>query len=220
MSVPGLYPTLPGLTFSVIKRPIFFGATATSASGREVRVSYAQNPLWEWDLTYEYLPDQSTDSSFSSSDLRLLLGFYLAQTGSLQGFRFRDVDDFQVTDQLIAVGDGVTTDFILQRTLGGGSGGGSEPIGWLDQGLSFSAAIDGVPETSYALVQNTPVRQLISFTTPPAFGALITVSMSYFYFVRFKDDSLDFEKFMDKLWSQRLITLRSLRIGTFIPSLS
>ena len=35
--------------------------------------------------------------------------------------------------------------------------------------------------------------------------------MSFFYYVRFKEDTYDFEKFMDKLWSQRMITLASQR---------
>src|SRR5690242_12866687 len=103
---PPVFPTLPGLAFSTVKRPKFFNGTATSASGREVNVAYANAPLWEWDLTYEYLPDEPAVGAATNSDLRALLGFYLAQGGSLQGFLFQDPDDHAVTGQTLGVTDG------------------------------------------------------------------------------------------------------------------
>ena len=57
VTMPDIYPTLPGLTYTVTKRPKWFTGIGTSVSGREVRYAYAATPLWEWDLSYEYLPD-------------------------------------------------------------------------------------------------------------------------------------------------------------------
>jgi uncharacterized protein (TIGR02217 family) len=209
--MPGTFPTLPGLAYSVIKRPKFFTGTGVSASGREVRVGYAGTPLWEWDLTFDYLPDKQTVSSATPSDLKQLLGFFLAQNGALFGFNFRDPDDNYVTGQPIGTGDGVQTNFLLTRTFGGTDGSGTEPIGAVDMGQPFHAYIDGVLQdpSAYDVVGTQPVGQFIRFHTAPT--GTVTVDMGYFYFVHFKDDTYDFEKFMDKLWSQRMVTLASQR---------
>lgn len=212
--MPALYPTLPGLTFSVIKRPKFFTGIAKSTSGREVRVGYALNPLWEWDLTYNYLPDRRTESSASDSDLKTLVGFFLSQSGALQNFKFEDPDDHTVTRQPIATTDGVTATFVLQRTYGGGSGAGTEPIGWVNLDQPFNVHLDDtlVDPSLYEVLTTIGSDQQIRFPGgAPLAGTLLSVTMSYYYNVRFSADTYDFEKFMDKLWSTQTVTLASQR---------
>lgn len=213
VTMPSVFPSLPGLAYSVIKRPLWATGIGTSVSLREVRVGYAQSPLWEWDLTFEYLPDQQTASSGTSSDLKELLGFYLAQAGALMGFLFKDPDDHQVTGQVIGTTDGTATNWTLTRTYGGGAGTGTEPVGYVDTSAAFHVYLGGVlaDPASYDLLTTTPVLQQVKFHAAPAADQVITVDMTYFYYVRFKDDHYDFEKFMDKLWSQRQVTLHSLR---------
>lgn len=213
VTMPDLFPELPGLTYSVVKRPKFFTGIGTSASGREVRVGYAATPLWEWDLTFEYLPDKPTDAAATPSDLRQLIGFYLKQNGALYGFNFRDPDDNTVTGEQIGVGDGISTNFYLVRTFGGTAGSGVEPIGGLDQSQPFHVYCNGALQdpSAYDVVTTQPVAQIVRFHAPPAPGIVITADLSFFYFVRFKDDHYDFEKFLDRLWSQRQITLMSQR---------
>jgi hypothetical protein len=208
-----IFPVLPGLAYSVIKRPSFFNASAESISGREIRVAYAQYPLWEWDLTFDYLPDEPTASSATASDLKQLMGFYLSQGGSFGGFLFKDPDDYTVTAQVVGTTDGATAQYTLIRTYGGSDGTGSEPVGYVDTGAAFAVYLDGVLQSgaSYNVVTTTPVSQVLAFTSAPASGHVITVTYTYYYYVRFKEDTYEFEKFMDKLWSQRLVTLKSLR---------
>lgn len=211
--MPALYPTLPGLTYSVIKRPKFFTGIAKSTSGREVRVGYALNPLWEWDLTYNYLPDRRTESSASDSDLKALVGFFLSQSGALQSFKFEDPDDNAVTLQPIGTTDGVTTTWVLQRTYGGGSGAGTEPIGWVNLTQPFHAYLDGdlIDPAAYELLTTVGTLQQIRFFGAPAGGSVLSVTMRYYYNVRFSADTYDFEKFMDRLWSTQTVTLASQR---------
>lgn len=211
--MPALYPALPGLTYSVIKRPKFFTGIAKSTSGREVRVAYAQYPLWEWDLTYNYLPDQRTASSATDTDMRTLVGFFLSQSGALQSFRFEDPDDHAVTEQVIGVTDGTTTNYILQRTWGLGDNVAHEPIGWLNLAQPVHFYLDGVlvDPSLYEVLSTIGTLQQISFQTAPAAGKVVTVTMAYYYNVRFSADTYDFEKFMDKLWSTQTITLVSQR---------
>ena len=212
-AVAVIYPELPGLTYSVIKRPKFYTGVATAPSGREVRISYASTPLWEWDLTYEYLPDWSAPGAATPSDFKQLLGFYLSMQGSFGGFMFRDPDDNTVVGQVIGIGDGATTAFTLVRTFGGSDGTGTEPVGGVDVDRPFAVYFNGVlqDQSIYDVATTQPVGQLLRFHSPPASGVAITADFSYFFYVRFKDDHYDFEKFMDQLWSQRQLTLMSMR---------
>jgi len=212
-AVPSIYPELPGLTYSVIKRPKFFTGVATAPNGREVRISYASTPLWEWDLSYEYLPDWSAPGAATPSDFKQLLGFYLSMQGSFGGFMFRDPDDNTVVGQVIGIGDDATTAFTLVRTFGGSDGTGTEPVGGVDVDRPFAVYFNGVLQdpSVYDVATTQPVGQLLRFHSPPASGVAITADFSYFFYVRFKDDHYDFEKFMDQLWSQRQLTLMSMR---------
>lgn len=206
--MPSVYPVLPGLSYSVIKRPKWFTGTGTSASGREVRVGYAANPLWEWDLTYEFLRD-----TISQNELKTLMGFYLSQAGSLGGFLFLDPDDHAVAAQAIGTTDGTTTLWTLQRTFGGNDGTGTEPIGYVNTGAPFNVYLNGTlaDPSTYDLLTTAPVNQQIRFHAAPASGQAITVDMGFYYYARFKDDHYDFEKFMDRLWTLQTVTLMSLR---------
>lgn len=202
------YPQLVGLGFSVIRRPLFSTGKGIAASGREVRVQYFSFPRWEWELTYEYLPDAPKNGS-TASDYRTYVGFFLAVAGGTLPFLFKDPDDHTVTNNQIAVGDGTTTTFTLNRTYGLGSDVGTEPIGYLDTSAAFNAYENGVSTGAYTLNTTTPVNQQITFSTPPASGVSITVDMSYYFYVTFKDDQIDMEKFMYQLWSLKKVTLIS-----------
>jgi uncharacterized protein (TIGR02217 family) len=212
--VPALFPTLPGLGYSVIKRPKFFTGVGTSAIGREVRVAYATAPLWEWDLIYDYLPDEPTASAATSSDLKTLMGFYLATAGSFAGFAFQDPDDNTVTGQAIGETDGTTTTWTFVRTYGGNDGSGIEPIGWLNMGAPINIYVGGgmpVSSSTYDILNSAGCLQQVRFHSAPTSGQAITADFSFYYSVRFKDDSVDFEKFMNKLWSLKTISLMSQR---------
>lgn len=211
--MPPIYPTLAGLTFSVIKRPKWYTGIGSAASGREVRVAYAVNPLWEWDLTYSYLPDEPTASATTNSDLKQLLGFYLAASGAFGGFLFQDPDDNTVTGQTLGTTDGSTTIWTLVRTYGGSDGTGTEPIGYVNSGVTLHLYLAGtlVDPASYDVLTTTPVNQQIRFHTAPTTGQAITATFGFYYYCRFKEDHQEFEKFFDKLWSLATVTLMSLR---------
>lgn len=215
LTFPTAFPTL-SLGFSVMKRPLG-GSTpvARAASGREIRVAYWTYPQWEWDLTYEMLPDTGAQQAgVTSSDIKSLVGFILANYGSWGSFPFRDPDDYAAIGQQIATGDGTTTTFTLLKTYGLGTVVGSEPIGYLDPVADFNVYVGGVLQTigtDYTVSTTQPYRQIVTFTTAPALGAAVAVDMEYYFQVRIKDDSNEVEKFMEKLWSMKKITLVSLK---------
>jgi len=111
-----IYPDLQGLSYPVTRRPIFKNLKHETVTGRVVTATYMQYPLYEFDLSYDYL---------SAADRESLIGFFLAQGGDLTPFYFdAGPGDDAVTKQSIGSGDGAAKTFNLLRGLGNFS----EPI--------------------------------------------------------------------------------------------
>ena len=214
VQVPSIYPTLIGLGYSVIKRPIWNTSTAAAASGRSSRAGLQVNPIYEWDLTYDLLSDGAENiQSTTASDLKTLMGFYNSVAGGLFSFLFTDPDDCAVTGQALGTGDGTTTNFTFVRTLGGSAGSTTEPVGYVNQTKTLNVYVAGVLQSpsTYTVLSANDYAQVLKFNTAPAAGAAITADFSYYYVVFFKDDSYDFEKFAYQIWGAKKVTLRTDR---------
>jgi len=214
-----VYPDLIGLGYSVFKRPIFKTGVSEATSLREARIGYAQNNIWEWDLSYDYLPDMQANGT-TATDLKTLMGFFLASHGGLFGFLFTDPDDHAIVGQGIAVTDGTTNTWQLCRNFGWGTVSPSivsetpfEPVGFVNLTKPFTVYFDGVPidPSTYDVVTTDPYNQLLRMHSTPTAGVTVTVDMSYYFYVRFKDDQYDFEKFVNQIWLTKKVTLRSLK---------
>ncbi len=186
--------------------------TAKAASGAEIDLSISAFPLHQFELTYDYLPDQFT----KSRDFKTLLGFFLRLQGNAGRFLFKNPDDHNVTNQFIATTDGVAHLWTLNRTFGDGDNAGTEPIGYVDQTQPFNLYLNGVlqPASTYTVLTTSPVNQQVQFVGTPTAGQAITVDMEYFYYCKFADTMLTFEKFLDRLWTIKKVTLQSNRAGT------
>jgi hypothetical protein len=210
---PLIYPTL-NLAFSVIKRPITAAGVTQAASGRETRVSYWTFPMWEWDLTYDYLPDDSGgwQAGKTASDIKTLMGLY-GQVGMLTPFLFTDDDDNQAYHSGIAIADGAATWFTITRAYGAGGFFTAEPVGYVNSGHPVNVYFDGALQdpATWSIDYTLPYSQRLTFTTAPPSGVLITMDFYYYYVVRFKDNSLEFEKIYNRLWSIKRATLMSLK---------
>src|SRR5690242_7312114 len=119
-----IFPTLPGLGWSVTKTPRFTGRIQSAISGRELRVLDQTNPIWTWTLTYSLLRDKwdaraATGPGIGYDELRTLAGFFLQQQGTFRPFLFDDPTDNTVADQVLGTGDGSTRAFQLVRSMGG-----------------------------------------------------------------------------------------------------
>jgi hypothetical protein len=218
------YPSgLPGLAYSKVRRPKFATGVQTHQSGGETRVGYWSEPLWEWDLTYEVLRDGFRGGR-AWDELLQIEGLFLASSGALSGFRFRDDDDHAATRTLVGASDGTTTTFTLKRYRGSFAGGGLQPlgletIGVLDTAQPFNLYFQALPDPidpndpvyGYALDTSVPKNQTLVFHTAPSAGHTFVCDMSWFFYARFGTDSLDFEKFLHQLWALKKVTLVSLR---------
>ena len=106
---------LPGLSFSVHKKPMFRTKMSEAASGHEITNALMQYPKWEFNLTYEFLEDRTG----SDSSLKTIMGFFLSRQGRFDSFLFKDPDDYIQVNGFCGNADGVTTEFPFCRTLGG-----------------------------------------------------------------------------------------------------
>jgi hypothetical protein len=217
------YPrNLPGLIYSKIRRSKHCVSVQTHQSGGEVRMSYWNEPLWEWDLTYEVLRD-GFRNGHAYDELKQIEGCFLACTGSLAGMSFYDDDDHQASQSGLGTTDGTTTAFTLNRYRGTAKEGqdyiGLESIGFLDTTQPFNLYVDSSatavdisdPVYGYTFSTGTPKKQQLIFNSAPPAGHKLTCDLSWLYYVRFQDDSQDFEKFMHQLWGLNKVTIVSLR---------
>jgi uncharacterized protein (TIGR02217 family) len=158
----------------------------TLVSGREERNSPWSDSLRRWD---------AGPGVKSLDDLHTLIAFFEARRGRLHGFRFRDPIDNRscmpsgvphFADQLIATGDGVTTQFQLVKTYTSGAQSWTRTIAKPVEG-TVSAGFDGA-ETAVSVDLTTG---LVSFASPPPDGALITAGFAFDCPVRFDTDQLD-----------------------------
>lgn len=187
-------PLPPGLAWSVFKTPIWATDILTSSSGRELATARWSYPRWKFRLTYDVLRADAT------AELQTMVGFFNARQGSADSFLFSDASDSSVTAQSFGVGNGTATQFQLVRSLGGFV----EPI----------RAVNGVPTIYVNGVSTTAFTEsnaLITFSSPPANGAVLTWTGSFYFRCRFMRDEAEFEQFLKDLWNFKKCEFISLK---------
>lgn len=185
-----LFPTLPGLSWGVIKAPMWSTTIQRSASGKEVRTSFYDRPIWNIQLTYEFLRGGNGRAEFQT-----LLAFFNQRKGAFDSFLFNDPTDNTVLNQQFGIGDGANRSFVLLHSIGGWV----EPIGYTSNPV---VKVNGVTTSAYV---TDGVN--VTFTNPPAAGAVITWSGNFQYRVRFAKDTQEFEEFMQDYWTAKKVEL-------------
>lgn len=203
MSTPPNFPTLAGQGWSVHKKPMFSTIVAPHVSGREVRNSLYQNPIWQFELTFDGLTSStSAFSNLGASSLQSLMGLFLSCQGQFGTFLYTDPSDSIATAQGIATGDGATTTFTFARALGSFL----EPVGWVTS--VSNVYLNGVNQASgWSLV----APNSLVFVTAPGNTVVVSASFAYAFQCRFDADDLDFEQFMSALWRAESVKFRSVR---------
>lgn len=120
---------LPGLAWSVHKKPNFRTQINPAVSGNETRTARMRYPIWEYELTFEFLDDRG-----GKTQMETLMGFFLTQRGSWGSWLFQDWNDYMLRGQALGTADGGTTGFLVMHSIGGFS----EPIGQFDLTDLFS----------------------------------------------------------------------------------
>jgi len=203
----GVFPTLPGLAWSVTKAPTFQTRIQRAASGRELRALDYPYPLWQFTLIFDFLRD---NPSAGYDELRTLMGFFMLCQGAFSTFLFQDPSDCNVTGQYIGTGNASATVFQLQRAIGTALPGGGffEPI--VAPNVVSAVYLNGITQSteSYSI---DPTTGLVIFNTAPGNELIITVDCTYYFRCRFVDDSYAFENFMFRLWQLKKLSFISVR---------
>jgi len=204
--MPLVFPTLPGLAWSVTKTPTFQTRIQRAVSGRELRAVDYPSPLWRFTLVFAFLRD---NPAAGFDELHTLMGFYLSCQGAYGTFLFQDPSDFYTNDQYLGTGDSSRYAFQLQRSMGSTlpSGGFTEPV--VAPNTVDAIYFDGIVQNPASYTVD-PDSGSISFATPPRTGLVITADFSYWFRCRFVDDSYDFENFMHRLWQLKKLTFISV----------
>lgn len=192
-----IFPSLPGLMWNNSKAPEFTTKTHRAVSGREQRASFQQYPLWTFSLTYEFLRDTA-----AFPELDTLAGFFLARQGSFDSFLYADPSDSSVTDMGFGAGNGVQTQFQLVRAYGAGGNAFVEPV--QNVNVLTNIKVAGIVKT-LGTDYTVSATGLISFTAAPASGAALTWTGSYYYRVRFTNDSSEYSQFLQNLWEAKKV---------------
>ena len=131
----------------------------------------------------------------SLDDIETMIAFFEARRGPLFGFRWKDWQDYRsckasktisFEDQVIAVGDGVTTDFQLAKTYASGGFEYQRPISKPVSG-SVVVGLDGIEAVDWTI---DAVSGVIGFATPPGLDVIISAGFEFDVPVRFAVEAI------------------------------
>jgi len=135
-------------------------------------------------------------------ELDELVAFFRARKGKARGFRFRDLGDYKLENEQIAVADGIATAFQITKTYAGSSDvrelkkiatqadSDSIALDHASTALTFAVKVNSILQTEsvdYTIDRNTGI---ITFTSPPTATHPITVTCEFDVPVRFDTDSM------------------------------
>lgn len=134
----------------------------------------------------------------SQAQMDELTAFFYARRGRAYGFRFKDHNDFRLKQQVIAIGDGATTEFPVFKTYRDVSPGSGEiyeyqrriyKLAWgTVAGVMMGAAVQA-QGVDYEVDYDTGT---LIFAVPPLNTAQILIGAAEFHVpVRFDTDHLD-----------------------------
>lgn len=166
-----------GYDFNTVGGPQFNTTVIVLGSGHEQRNSNWAEARGRW---------QIGDRIYDRAELNYLLNFFRAVRGAAVGFRFKDWSDFQGTNELIGVGNGVANQFQMRKTYTIGNQSATRTI---NKPVSGKTAIDvaGVPQIGGWSVDTT--SGVVTFTNPPVGN--VTASFDFDVPVRFEQDKFD-----------------------------
>ena len=189
-----IFPDLPGLSWNRKKTPLWSTKVQTAASGKELRASYYSYPKWQFSLSYEVLRDTG------QAEIQSLIGLFNACKGSYDYFLYTDSDDCAVTGQSFGIGDGSTKTVGLVRSYGGFV----EPIGAVNG--TPTIYINGSSTSAYTITNN-----VLTFTSAPSSGSVLTWTGNFYYKCRFMQDSMEFNQFLHQLWEAKKVEFVSIK---------
>jgi len=181
-----------GIERGALGGPGFLTNVVLLNSGKEQRNSLWSVDRGQWDIGYGI---QTRDDALA------VRNFFMARLGRARGFRFKDWTDYQAVAQSIGQGDGSVSQFQLIKTYA--SGGVSEAR-IIAKPVAGSLRIyrNGVEALSGWSVD--VATGLVSFTSAPEPGVLVSADFTFDVPARFDSDQMD-------------ITIETYQLGSWGP---
>jgi hypothetical protein len=210
-----VFPSLP-VGFPVKVSIVMDTTVGTTKSLREMRVMQQTNPIWDIEIPFEELVDETPNQSpylpfnglIQYQELTVTWLLMYGQTGN---FLFDCPWDDSRQDQIIGVGDGATYIFTVSRTWGFGSTATIAPVGAVNVVTNVKVNGSVVSSAHYYVVGNILYFQdSAGVTYPPGAGLDITMTFTYYYLCRFVEDEQDFEEFSKNRWTVPSLKFRAV----------
>lgn len=190
-----------GVNYGVEGGPKFQTIVIIEPTGKEQRICQRINPLH----SYSYF--RAENRPINEAELRALQDFHNARTGALEGFRFKDWNDFQTREEVLGVGDGDRKKFQLLKVYAWGGNWIYRPITKPVVG-TVVIKINGV-ETQACAVD--PTTGLVILDQPAPNGAVVTGACEFDVPCRFATDDLKF-RFLRQSDTKALYTLEPMQL--------
>lgn len=200
------FPVLPGLSFPVKRRPTFQTIEHRAVSGGSTTQSPQPYASYSFDLPYEFLRADNF-----TLEAQTLMSFYTGRKGKGLPFHFLDPDDNIAVGQVLGLGDGVTTDFALIRSMVNDA----DPI----QDATFGTlaafvngagvAFDAMVTSQYGTIYG------VHFHVAPALGTVVSASFHFTWLCRFDEDFAEFAM-LQYLNGKPLWDAKSIKFSTVI----
>lgn len=194
-----VFPNLPGINIAVTRRPEWMTEVKEALNGQETAIAQRAWPRWHYTLQFEVLRSMQ-----GQTERQQLEAFFNKHRGRADDFLFVDIEDSAVVDQAFGTGNGSATLFQLARPIGDWL----EPVWAPFTSPAPVIKINGATQT-VTTHYTIGTRGQVQFTTAPANGALLTWTGSYYMRVRFADDALELERFLQGLWKSAKVELIS-----------
>lgn len=203
------YPVLPGLTWPVVRTPIWQTRTQNSVSGKKLNLADWSYPKRRWVQTYNFLRGAGP----TYSEQQTLEGFFNTMFGSFGSFLYADPRDASVTGSTIGTGDSTDRTFQLSRVYGSTLFGFSEPIFAPTAITKMVVGATTLSSTQYGFgLWGSSAPGIVTFSTfAPSTGAAVVASFAFSWPVSFDSDSMDFEEFVKQIWQLSGVSFTSLK---------
>lgn len=193
-----VFPALPGLEWSVTRRPTFVSLQRSSDSLREIYDAAQTRCLYEFELSYSFLRNKN-----GATDLQQIMGLFLTMRGDYDTFLFEDPNDKSATAVQIGTGNGTNKAFTLGRNTGPSN---YEAIGYLNTltGVYLNGTLQSGANYSFV------APNIINFNTAPGAGVVVTATFTFWYVCRFLSASHSYEQFLYNLHTLKSCKFKSV----------
>lgn len=212
-----VFPSLPGLTWPVLKQSEFATLTQGASNFMETRIQLANNPRWHWEMTFDVLRD-----TISLPEYRTLQGFLLALAGKFGDFLFSDPTDNSVGPALIS---GAPNTAAALQVVNDGAGNYYSPV-QRNFGGQFYEDITDLNGAITVYANGTLQTQVLSAPAAGQFvlagpglaipgysfagmylqwganpAAPVTAQFNFYFRCHIEEDAADFEQFLSTMWT-------------------